>query len=166
MGADAPEETHWVGREENGWVAVSKHLAPIYVTTVSGTFSNELWKAHLAQCTEAFIRPSEPFCYVVDSRPGTRLPAGQRRLQAQWLREHETTIEAHALGAGFSFYDDQYGRFVLQAIFWLQPPVYPHFVGRTRREVLTWSIARCRDAGLEPPSLAPDHAIDWARGPR
>lgn len=120
---------------------------PLVRVTFVGDATNEEFAAYLAEMGQLFLR-RKPNATVLDAREAGMTPATQRRMQAEWIREHEDDLRRFSRGTAFVI-SSPVIRGALTAILWLQPMPQPHVVVATVAEAEAWAKAR-----LDAPSAS------------
>ncbi len=90
---------------------------------------------------------------VIDARAGMRPPPEVRKLQADWMAEHEEMMAKSMLGIAFVI-DNKLVRGALTAIFWVAKPAVPYRVFASLHEAIAHGIEVCEAAGLAVPERA------------
>lgn len=118
---------------------------PIVIVEMQGQYSDEYFAEYLAELSE-LTRTSVGWALIIDASRADRSPASQRRMQAEWMKEHRPWIRMGLVGTAFVI-RSRLVRGGLTAIFWVQPMASPHTVVATRGEALAWCRKELRAAG-------------------
>lgn len=119
---------------------------PLVVVTFDGTPSPPAFGAFLARM-EAFLARRERHAYLLDGRQASMLGTSELRLQTDWLGRFKTELKAHSAGTALVV-SSATVRFVLSAIYLVQPPVAPTESFGTVDEAYAWLSKRMRDEKL------------------
>ncbi len=92
-------------------------------------------------------RRGQRYIAVCDATIGMRLTPLQRKLYADWMREHDALLKSVLAGAAFVM-PSALVRGALTAIFWVAPLEAPHSVHARTEQALEWAIERARWAEL------------------
>lgn len=123
-------------------ITLDTSSSPILRVSFEGEVSEAEMRAHLAELTRA-IRERPLNAIVYDARRSGTPSAVQRRLQAEWMKEHEALIRSRNAGVAFVI-ESALIRGALTAILWMQPMATEHTVVATMDEALRWSTERLR----------------------
>ncbi|HJL17482.1 MAG TPA: hypothetical protein RMH99_17565 [Sandaracinaceae bacterium LLY-WYZ-13_1] len=123
---------------------------PVVDVTFHGQVSDEQFADYLERMTEVATRREKNVVIIDASRAGATPPT-QRKMQADWLKKHEATLERHSLGTAFII-TSRMIRGILTAILWLSPMPGDHAVVSTYVEAEDWAFERLWEAGIEPPA--------------
>lgn len=126
----------------------SRH--PLVIVTFTGVATDAEFRDYLAGMTEMLQR-RQVNAVILDSRRAAQTPPVQRKLQADWLKEHEPLLRRYSAGTAFIITSGLI-RGILTAILWLQPLAGPHTVVATMEEAERWCAERLREHGLTMPS--------------
>ena len=108
------------------------------------TFVGEVTDSQFADYLErmaANFDSAEKRVKILDATRAGNVPASQRRMQAQWMREYSTQILAFTPLTIFVI-DSPLVKGVLTAIFWLQPLPTPYLVVRNLATALVRAQAQ------------------------
>mgnify|MGYP000512727133 CR=1 FL=1 len=122
--------------------------------TVVGEPTDESYQAYIDDVAAAF-RSQEKFVMLFDTGGLANLPARHREMLTQWLADTEDEFKGRWLGAAFVIRQRML-RGVLSAMYWLNPPYYPHKVVGSADVGWSWLRDILVDAHLTPPEL-PSH---------
>ncbi len=89
-----------------------------------------------------------PFALVCDSRGAEPSPALHRRMQADFIAQHERLIRSLNVGTAFVI-ESMVLRGGLTAILWMQPLPCPHFVCGDIESARRWARARLSGVGKQ-----------------
>lgn len=121
-------------------------LWPLLITRVSGVMSDTQYEAFLTE-SSAFVRRGELYVSITDLAHVGLPPAEQRRLQAEWIREHETALRKQVLGNA-NIVTSAPVRLALSLIFHIKPLPMPYVLVSDMRSATTWVTARLEDGGF------------------
>lgn len=122
---------------------------PLVIATFDGDASDEEHLAWLRERTSQLLR-RERHALILDARKCGALPPSQRKIQADWQREHTALAQKYTLGVAF-LSASPVMRGILTAVIWLQPIKWPHEVVGTWDQAEQWTLERLRAAGLDAP---------------
>ena len=123
---------------------------PLVVVTFDGDATDDEYRAYMNERTAQLAR-REKHATILDGRTCGAMPPSQRKMQADWQREHAELVRQYTLGLAFLIQSPVL-RGVLTAVLWMQPLSAPHHVAGTWPEAERWTIERLRAAGLSVPS--------------
>jgi hypothetical protein len=105
------------------------------------------WLERYRQIHETAKARGQLLAILYDLTAAAPLSAQQRRMQADWLQQHEPLGREVTLGAAFVT-TSAIIRGVLTAIFWVRPPYAPHHVCAQLDEGLDWLFQSCEPRGV------------------
>lgn len=102
--------------------------------------SDEEFTAYLEHLSELYRR-CQPMSVVIQTLHDSSVPLQQRRIQAQWIREHEKDLRRWSQGTAFVV-TSAVVRLGLTSVLLLQRLPMPHVVVKTLDEALAWARSR------------------------
>jgi hypothetical protein len=132
-------------------IIVDDSRRPIVTVRFIGSVTDEEFHAYLREMEERVLGRKQPYVSIYDATLAVPTPATQRKMQAEWLRQHRDILVRCSLGVAFVIRSPLV-RGVLTAILWMQPLEWPHVVVPTVADAEAWVRARLREAGLSPPT--------------
>ena len=118
---------------------------PLYVVAIHGVPTDEQFQGYLDWMVEVAGRG--PHAMVIDATHSGMVSARQRKMQAQWMEEHEELNRRTTAAMSFVL-PNPLLRGLLTAILWLQPMPCPFSVVSTRARGVRYCEARLRERGL------------------
>lgn len=112
----------------------------ILVVTIHSASSNDEFGAYLQQLSD-HLALQRPFGFVFIAKSGGTATATQRRMQADWLREHFDALRERVWGAAFVL-THPLARLTLASVLALQRLPYPHTVVATPEQAFAWVNGR------------------------
>ena len=119
---------------------------PLLVIKFDGDATDEEYAASLAERTLLLFQ-RQKYCVLLDGTTCGAMPASQRKLEADWTREHHALLAQFLVGIVFVS-SSPLLRAALTAILWLQPFAWPHTIVSTLAEAEIWASDRLRAVGL------------------
>lgn len=101
-----------------------------------GSPSKSSFDAYLADMDRCLAR-KQRHGYLLDGREGAMLDGAQRDAQGAWLRERKDPLRQYSAGTGLVVRSAAV-RFLLSAIYLIQPPVAPTSTFATVDEAYRW----------------------------
>ena len=135
--------------DESGRIVIDESEAPLYVVRFEGVPTDAQFKAYLDHVLRITQR-GEMHAMVYDATLAGWIPPSQRRLQADWMREHDQLNRDLTVCMSFVL-PSPLLRGVLTAILWLQPMPCPHNVVSTLEAGLRFCRARLSEQSPTPP---------------
>lgn len=135
--------------EASGRILIDESEAPLYVVRFEGITTDDQFRAYLDHVLRITKR-GEMHAMVYDATLAGWIPPSQRKLQADWMREHDKLNRDLTVCLSFVL-PSPLLRGVLTAILWLQPMPCPHSVVSTLDEGLSFCRARLGRPAAEPP---------------
>lgn len=129
--------------EASGRIVIDEREAPLYVVSFDGVTTDDQFRNYLDHVL-CITKRGERHAMVYDATHAGWIPPSQRKLQADWMREHDKLNRDTTAGLSFVL-PSPLLRGVLTAILWLQPMPCPHSIVSTLDEGLSWCRARLRD---------------------
>lgn len=125
-------------------IRVDATRGSIVVTSFIGAISDaELTEYH--DTTLALIRARRaPTVTIIDASQSVISSAGQRKLQAEWMRENQHLLAQFTVGIAFVI-RSAIIRGAVQAVLWLQPLPMPHAVVTSLEQAEVWAEEMLRD---------------------
>jgi len=123
-----------------GSYTLYREAESIVLLRCSGVLSNEAFQSYLAQF-DALLAAARPYALILDLRQVAVPNAVQRKLQADWMRDHEPKLRALCRGGAFVIQSTPI-RGVMTAILWLQPMPFDYVVVATIDEAVSWAALR------------------------
>jgi len=131
-----------------GRVTIDLSFMPIFMVVHEGVLTDREFKDYLRDVERTLYGPDAKMRVLVqDARTSGQVPAIQRKMQADWLKQHEARLRDLTLGSAFVI-DSALVRGLLTAILWLQPLPMPHEVCATIEGALDWADTKLKDRGL------------------
>lgn len=117
-------------------IEISDEYRPLYRVTWRSAAPMHEFQAYL-DAMLADMRRSDATSRIIiqDSRFAPGLDAQQRRMKADWIKEHEDLLRQRAMAIVF-VYSSTLLRGMMTAILWLSPLPMPHFVCPTLEDAL------------------------------
>lgn len=115
---------------------------PIVVNTQIAQVTDAQVERYLTDL-ERLQEREEPFVLVLDVLAAVPMNSKQRKRLSDWMRAHPREM-ARLLGIAF-VESSTLMRGAMQAIFWLNPPVYPYTIVRQSPDALRWAEERSRE---------------------
>lgn len=112
----------------------------IVVVTFHASVSDEQFRAYLQQVADR-LALSQPFGLLFIATSSGTATAAQRRMQADWLREHFQALHEWVWGAAFVI-NNPLARLTLASVLALQRLPYPHTVVATPEQAFAWVNGR------------------------
>lgn len=125
---------------------------PLVVIRYVGSTSDQEFEQYLSQMEELVLARRATNAVILDASKADAASATQRRMQAEWMKAHETTLRRYSVGNAFVI-TSTVVRGALTAIFWLQPPAVPSDVFSTYAAAEAWALERLAAAGAAIPGL-------------
>lgn len=119
---------------------------PLVVCTFEGASSDAEFVEYLDALTVIAGRARKT-AVVLDLTQSTPAPASQRKLQTDWLKQHERELGERSVGTAFCFSSSIF-RFVLSGLLMTQKMPTPYAVCSTRKEAVRWATDQLREAGV------------------
>lgn len=139
-------------------IAVEQQYLPVIRIAHDGATSDEDFERYLNTLRDSMYAPNAGHrLLVIDATYSAPTPATQRRMQADWMKEHADRIRKFTVGVAFVIPSGMI-RGMLTAIFWIQPLPSPHEVCATLEQALDWGDTQLAAYGLEIP---PHARVDW-----
>ncbi len=130
---------------------------PLLVIKFDGDATDAEYAASLAERT-VLLHQRQKYCVLLDGTTCGAMPASQRKLEADWTREHHALLAQFLVGIVFVSKSPLL-RAALTAILWLQPFAWPHTIVSTLAEADAWASERLRAVGLRAPPAPPVKAL-------
>lgn len=108
----------------------------IVVVTFHANVSDEQFRAYLQQVADR-LALQQPFGLLFIATSSGTATAAQRRMQANWIRDHFDALHEWVWGAAFVI-NHPIGRLTLASVLALQRLPYPHTVVSTPEQAFTW----------------------------
>lgn len=134
-------------------VQVDSSRLPLVLIRFEGTLSDEELAGYLAQLTREVISQRQPYGMIFDAQRVAGVTAKQRRMQAEWMAEHEDALRRHSVGNAFVITSPLI-RGALTAILWVRPMPGEHVVVSTVQEAERWVTDRLKARGLSVPGTS------------
>jgi hypothetical protein len=132
-------------------IVVDQEFLPAIRVFHDGATTDEEFAAYLETLLVSMNGPKAgPRLLVIDATHSAATPATQRRLQADWMKQHAARIRDVTVGCAFII-PSGLVRGILTAILWIQPLPCPHEVVATLDEALAWGAQRLSERGLSIP---------------
>ena len=130
----------------SGTVVVEDKHWPLVVVVFDGTPTPEAFAGFLAKM-ESLLRRGQRHAYLLDGRRGSMLGTTELRLLTDWLKRLKTELKTQSAGTALVV-DSAAVRFVLSAVYLVQPPVAPTESFQTVGEAYAWLTQRMREEKL------------------
>jgi hypothetical protein len=127
---------------------------PIRVQIQLSAVEPDSLREYLAEQTEqmrASVAAGDRAFIIIDARAGLRPPPAVRRIQAEWIKEHEALLAASMIGMAFVI-ESRMVRGALTAIFWVAGPPVKYTLCPSLDEAMAVAIRECDAANLSVPS--------------
>lgn len=118
---------------------------PLVRITLEGTIDDDAFRRYLDECT-LLLNRGLPYAIVMDASRAGSAGSPQRRMQADFMREHHDRMRTFCMGCAFVI-DSMVVRGMMTAVLWLQPMPCPHVVVSRVVEAESW----CRSRLPAPP---------------
>ncbi len=143
-------------------IVVEEEYLPVIRIQHLGATTDEDFARYLTTLHASLYSPrAGKRLLVIDATECAPTPATQRRLQAQWMKEHADRIRRYTVGVAFVIPSGLI-RGMLTAIFWIQPLPSPHEVCATLEQALAWGDGQLAAHGLKIP---PGARVNWITRP-
>ena len=130
-----------------GDIQVDDSLWPLVHIRFLGVPSTPQVEAYLARMT-GLLERGERHVNLMDSSGMTGMgPPEQRHLQAAWMKRHDATLRAQALGTAFVI-TSPLVRLAVSVVFHLKPMHSVYLIAASLPEAATWAAHRLESAGL------------------
>lgn len=117
-------------------IQISDEFRPLYRVTWRAAPTMPEFEAYLSAMLADMQRADATSRIIIqDSRYGPGLDAAQRRMQADWIKQHDALLRKRAVAIVF-VYSSTLLRGMLTAILWLSPLPMPHYVCATLDDTL------------------------------
>ncbi len=133
-----------------GSIEFSNKYSPIHLITFEGVPTDEEFRDYL-RGIDRIIAEKRPYAHVLDASRAGPTPASHRQMQTEWMKQNKLLIKAHCRGTAFVFASASL-RFVLSAIFLVQPMPCPYLVTGSTPEAVSWCASQLRAAGVHVPT--------------
>jgi hypothetical protein len=121
-------------------ITIDRSEYPLVVVRFRGAPTTPEFARYLEDLA-ALYREAKPFALIVDSSHAEAPPATHRKMQADWIKQHERVIRTYNMGTAF-ITPSVVLRGALTAILWLQPLPCPHHVCADEIEAKRWARSR------------------------
>ena len=143
-------------------ISVEQDYLPVIRVAHNGATSDEDFERHLKTLRDSmYAANAGQRLLVIDATHSAATPATQRRMQADWMKEHADRIRKYTVGVAFVIPSGLI-RGMLTAIFWIQPLPSPHEVCSTLEQALAWGDIQLGAHGLKIPARA---RMNWLAQP-
>lgn len=122
----------------------------LMVVTYDGVVGDAEFAQHLEGLTQLLAERAHSVATILDASTAGVNPATQRRMQAEWLKAHDSVLQATGLGTAIVI-RSALVRGILTAILWMAPIPGDHVVFPTYAEAEEWALRQIREAGLPAP---------------
>ena len=123
-----------------GSIKLDRSEWPVIIVRFDGIASDAEFMRYLEE-TRACLQPGKRTVTVLDAREPTGATQHQRRMQADWMKQHRALIQECSAGIAFVL-NSPVVRGVLTAIMWLTPLPVPHRIFADIEDARTWSRRR------------------------
>jgi hypothetical protein len=111
----------------------------VKVVEFVGTLDDAAFRAYLAD-NDALLARRERYAIVVDATRAGVIDSAQRKLQSEWMLQHDRDLRTFCAGIAFVI-TNPLVRGALTAISWLSPMPMPSTVVEKREAAVVW----CRE---------------------
>ena len=111
---------------------------PLMVVSGHGDLNLDEYSRYLTECTREFFQSGEPYTLIFDATGMTTMSSKIRKLQAEWINEHRSSIQKLCRGTAFVL-TSSFQRGVLTAVHWVSSPPYPFTIVATFDEAKAWA---------------------------
>lgn len=121
---------------------------PLVRVTYEGHIDDNAFARHLEEYARLLER-GQRYAVVFDATRAARPPAGQRRMQADFIRAHSDELGRLCVGGAFAI-NSTVVRGAMTAILWLSPMPFPYEICPDVDSAVRWTTGRLRETGLVP----------------
>ena len=125
---------------------------PLFVVRSDGEATDAEFDAYLAHMSRILTRAAR-YAVLFDARGAARPTPRQRQKQADWMKQHASSLRQHNVGIAFVI-ESAIVRGALTAILWLSPMAAPHKVVATPEQAERWLSELLAAEGLKIPPAA------------
>lgn len=119
---------------------------PIVIVSFGGQCTDREFADYLAQL-DAYYTRAQKMAVILHTLPGYTPRRVDDQAQARWLKERRELLKQYCVGTSFVFHSMAM-RFLLSAVFVVQPLPMPYQVCATLEEALRWSRDRLLACGV------------------
>ena len=127
-------------------IAVNESHAPIITAVFTGPPSDDDVKRYLARSTN-YLAMQLPYALIISGTKIDTLSATQRRLFADWVRDHKAALERLCAGQAYIM-PSVLQRMILRSVLMLQTVPVPNKVFSTTVEAWPWLVERLDTCGI------------------